>query len=167
MERRDPPWAGGERETLEGFLDFQRATLEWKVEGLTDEEARQTTAASSLTLAGLVKHLAMVEDQWFRVVLLGEEPADWWRGVDWEADRDWEFRTALDEPIDDLVALYRASCERSREAVASVESLDQRAVWGEDRPSLRWIFLHMIEETARHNGHADLLRESIDGATGE
>jgi uncharacterized damage-inducible protein DinB len=171
MERRDPDLAGDERTLLTQFLDYHRATLLWKVEALDEEQLARTTAASSMTLAGLVNHLALVEDQWFRVVLLGEEPAEPWRDVDWKADWDWDWHSATDLPVADLLARYERACAASRDAVASMPSLDALSPPHprppHDRFSVRWILLHMIEETARHNGHADLLREAIDGATGE
>jgi uncharacterized damage-inducible protein DinB len=171
MERHRPDAQADERTMLEQVLDFHRATLLLKTEGLTDAQLRQTTAASSLTLAGLLKHLALVEDHWFSVMLLGREPAEPWRGIDWDADPDWEFRTALEQPREELVALYTATCTASREAIASVTSLDDLSVRTRRHSgqhfNLRWVMLHMIEETARHNGHADLLREAIDGTTGE
>ena len=171
MERRDPDLAADERTTLVQFLDYQRDTLLWKCEGLTDEELRRTTAASDLTLAGLLKHLALVEDHWFRVILLGDDKARWWRDVDFKADPDWDFTSALGDSGAHLIALYSDACETSRKAVESVESLDGLSALKYRRTgkalSLRWILVHMIEETARHNGHADLLREAIDGSTGE
>ncbi len=171
MERRDPDLTGDERTLLTQFLDYHRDTLLWKVEGLTDEQLARTTAASSMTLAGLLNHLALVEDQWFRVVMLGEERAAPWRDVDWGADRDWVWHTATNLPAAELIARYERACAASRDAVASIPSLDALSEPHPRDPrnrfSLRWILLHMIEETARHNGHADLLRESIDGATGE
>ena len=171
--RPDPPRAGGEVETLLGFLEFQRATLEWKCAGLDRDQLAATTAASTMTLGGLLNHLAAVEDGWFSVDLHGNEFAAPWDGVDWDADPDWEWRTALDEEPEVLRGRWRAAVERSRELLdqaLAVDGLDTLAVrtapdgrvW-----SLRWIVLHMIEEYARHNGHADLLRESIDGQTGE
>jgi uncharacterized damage-inducible protein DinB len=171
MQRQDPAAAGDERTQLTQFLDFQRATILMKVEGLDRDQMNTTTAASNLTLAGLLKHLAVVEDGWFRRVLLGEEPAPWYRHVDGDADPDWDFRTAADDDPADLIALYEQVCDRSREAVASVATLDDLTVevprrGGIRRFNLRWVLLHMIEETARHAGHADLLREAIDGTTG-
>lgn len=170
MERLDPETAADERLMLEQFLDFQRATIARKAEGLSDAQLAATTAASELTLAGLLKHLSLVEDHWFRVVLLGTEPAEPWRRIDWDADPDWEFRTAKAQPGAQLIALYERACDASREATAAVASLDTLSSSTWRRPavrfSLRWILLHMIEETARHAGHADLLREAIDGATG-
>jgi uncharacterized damage-inducible protein DinB len=171
MIRQDPIEAADERTQLTQFLDYHRATMLMKADGLDRAQMSATTAASDLTLAGLLKHLALVEDGWFRGTLLGEEPAPWWRDVDEEADPDWDFRTAVEDDPADLIALYEDTCERSREAVASVASLDDLAVGSSRRTgqrfNLRWILLHMIEETARHNGHADLLREAIDGLTGE
>lgn len=170
MHRRAPDETADERTQLTQFLDHQRATILMKVEGVDREQMNATTAASDLTLAALLKHLAVVEYGWCRVTLLGDEPAPWYAHVDGEADPDWDFRTAADDDPAELVALYERTCERSREAVASVGSLDDLSVnlrprTGQ-RVNVRWILLHMIEETARHAGHADLLREAIDGAKG-
>lgn len=171
MIRQDPTEAADERTQLSQFLDYHRATMLMKVDGLDRAQMSATTAASDLTLAGLLKHLSLVEDDWFRVVLHGEELSSPWDGVDWDADPDWDFRTAVEDDPADLIALYEDACERSRQAVSSVASLDDLAVRSSRRTgqrfNLRWILLHMIEETARHNGHADLLREAIDGSTGE
>lgn len=167
-QRTEPQPAADELSTLTQFLDYHRATLLGKVDGLSDEQLRQRIPSSELTLAGLVKHLALVEDQWFQEVFLGrsQEP---WSSAPWDTDRDWEMHSALTDPGEELRALYRAACERSR-AVTAASYLDQLAA----RPTkagevhnLRWILVHLIEETARHNGHADLLREAVDGATGE
>jgi uncharacterized damage-inducible protein DinB len=170
MERQDPVDVGDERTQLTQFLDWLRATILMKVDGLDREQMSMTTAASDLTLAGLLKHLAVVEDGWFRRALLGEPPAAWYR--DFVDDPDWDFRTAADDDPRALVARYQQACERSREAVASMASLDDLTAEvpgsdGSHRFNVRWVLLHMIEETARHAGHADLLREAIDGATGE
>lgn len=172
--RPEPPLAGGEAATLVGFLEYQRATLAWKVDGLDGPALAATTAASTLTLGGLVKHLTWVEDHWFSRRLLGREPAPLFRDVDFRADPDWEFRTAADHRPDELLGLWHEAVERSRrdvQAVLATEAgLDARAVAlprDPRRPSLRWILVHMVEEYARHNGHADLLREAVDGATGE
>ena len=170
--RTEPHPALPEREMLEGFLDYHRDTLKMKVAGLSQAQLAQTTAASSLTLAGLVKHMALVEDSWFTERFAGQAMPAPFGDVDWDADRDWELRTAVDDDPAWLVQRYDESCERSRSVVAAAASLDQEAAAGrrgaDDAPfTLRWILCHMIEETARHNGHADLLREAIDGATGE
>ncbi len=172
MERTDPALAGTERELLTQFLDYQRATVLRKVTGLAAGGlTSRPVSTSALTLAGLVKHMALVEDSWFQEVFLGREMPEPWAGAPFDADRDWEFHSAAQDRPADLAALYEAACERSRRAVAGAETLDQLSA-GLDRRtgrpfSLRWILLHMVEETARHNGHADLLREAVDGETGE
>ncbi|ACQ78596.1 protein of unknown function DUF664 [Beutenbergia cavernae DSM 12333] len=172
--RLDPPQHGPEAEILLGFLDFHRRTLQLKTDGLDAEQLNRTLAPSSMTLGGLLKHLAYVEDNWFSVVLLGNDDAEPWRDVDWGADRDWEWHSAaLDDP-EELRALHAAAVEASERIVAGVladDGLDRLSVRrsrSTDEPfSLRWILVHMIEEYCRHNGHADLIRESIDGAVGE
>ena len=170
--RPEPPVGAGEIETLLGFLDYQRSTLEWKTRGLDATGLAQRVSPSSMTLGGILKHLAWVEDHWFSYFLFNVDRSEPWRSVDWSADQNWEWNSAsLDSP-EDLRALWSLACERSRENVRSVISagLGQRAVrtWPNgESPSLRWIIVHMIEEYARHNGHADYLRESVDGETGE
>ncbi|MGH2785576.1 MAG: DinB family protein [Actinomycetota bacterium] len=171
--RAEPPVAADETATLLGFLDFQRATFAWKCAGLDAAGLRATTAASTMTLGGMMKHLALVEDHWFSRSLYGREQEPPWNTVDWDADPNWEWRTAADDTPDQLFTLWRENVDRSRarvvEALADggLDRLAQRK-WPDGRaPSLRWILCHMIEEYARHNGHADLLRESIDGQTGE
>jgi uncharacterized damage-inducible protein DinB len=160
----------GERSLLTQTLDFHRATFLWKIDGLDREQLARTTAASDLTLAGLLKHLTLVEDHWFSVILAGARPDAPWRDIDWDLGPDWEFRTAADDDPADLIAAYERTCARSRAAVDATTSLDDLSA-GVSRTrgpfSVRWILVHMIAETARHNGHADLLREAIDGATGE
>jgi uncharacterized damage-inducible protein DinB len=166
--------AGDEAATLLGFLDYQRATLAWKCSDLDAAGLRATTAASTMTLGGILKHMALVEYGWFSESLHGREYAPPWDAVDWEADPDWEWRTAAADSPEELFALWRRAVEQSRADVAQVldggDGLGRPAkrTWADGRsPSLRWILCHMIEEYARHNGHADLLRESVDGATGE
>ena len=172
--RPEPPLAADETATLLGFLDFQRATLAWKVSGLDAEGLGATVGPSSMTLGGMLKHLAYVEESWFSQVLHRRDPQSPWDTVDWKADRDWDWHSATDDSPEELVALWRDTVERSRslvdEALADGGGLDQlaRRTWPDGRaPSLRWILVHMIEEYSRHNGHADLLRESVDGQTGE
>lgn len=170
MDRTDPDPTGDEFTLLCQFLDYHRATLVQKASGLDRRRLATRLGPSTLTLAGLLKHMALVEDSWFGKVLLGHEEREPWAGVDWDDDPDWEFRTAVDDEPEDLLALYADACERSRAAVAEVGDLDRLAATPSSRRgpiNLRWIMLHMIEETARHNGHADLLRENIDGVTGE
>jgi len=171
--RTEPPLADDEVGTLTGFLDYQRATFEWKTRGLDAAGLGATTAASSMTLGGMLKHLAYVEDNWFNRSLHGRDPAPPWDTVDWQADEDWDWHSAAHDSPDELRTTWSDAVARSRTAVADALAdggLDQlaRRRWADGRaPSLRWILCHMIEEYARHNGHADLLRESIDGETGE
>jgi uncharacterized damage-inducible protein DinB len=168
--RTDPPSCGAELLQLTSFLDYQRETVLKKAEGLSDEQLAQRLPTSSLTLAGLLNHLALVEDSWFRVRFAGSEPDPLWADVDWDADRDHEFRTAVDVPGDEVRARYVEACARSREITRSADSLDQRSAQARANGQyfdLRWVLLHLLEETARHAGHADLLREAIDGAVGE
>jgi uncharacterized damage-inducible protein DinB len=171
--RPEPPPAAGETETLLGFLDYQRATFAWKCRGLDADGLRSTTASSTMTLGGMMKHLALVEDGWFGRSLLGRDYSPPWDAVDWDADPDWEWRTAAEDSPQDLLTIWEDAVARSRQRVAEAlpdGGLDRLAArdWPDGRaPSLRWIVVHMIEEYARHNGHADLVREAIDGETGE
>ena len=175
--RPEPEPNVGELETLLGYLEFHRATLEWKTRGLDAAQLRRTTAASSMTLAGLLKHMAYVEDHWFSGVILDLPRMSPWSEVDWSATPDWEWESATTDAPDAVRAQWAASVERSRAALAtalsvavssdSLGSLAKRALRSGERPSLRWILVHMIEEYARHNGHADMLREAVDGQTGE
>ena len=170
MERREPQLIADEPTLLAEFLDYYRATIVLKVQGLTREQLARRIEPSTLTLAGLVKHLALVEESWFRERLLGEELGEPWADVDWDATPDWDFDTAVDDEPEYLVALYETACERSRAAVRQVGDLDAVMITPNrrgERMTLRWILLHMIEETARHAGHADLLREAVDGTTGD
>ena len=169
-ERFDPPGLADERSQLMAFLDYHRATLLWKTQGLTAEQLAQTLPPSTMTLGGMLKHLALVEDNWFSVVLLGNDDDPYWAGVDWDADNDWDWHSAADDSPEQLRELLTGTIERVRDLVADVpleqESVRKRRSTGEP-VTLRWIVLHMIEEYARHNGHADLIRESIDGSVGE
>jgi uncharacterized damage-inducible protein DinB len=171
--RPEPPTDADEAATLLGFLEFQRATLGWKTQGLDAAGLRATTAASTMTLGGMLKHLALVEDHWFSFWLRGNEKGAAWADVDWDADPDWEWHSAVDDTPERLRELWLESLGTSRAMVAATlaeDGLGQMSarVWRDGRhQSLRWIICHMIEEYARHNGHADLIRESIDGQTGE
>jgi uncharacterized damage-inducible protein DinB len=171
--RTEPPVAADEIASALGFLDYQRATLAWKVAGLDATGLNTKVAASSMTLGGMLKHLAYVEDHWFSRYLHGNDPRAPWDVVDWHADRDWDWNSAAADTPEQLMSLWHEAVNRSRELVAealATGDLGQpaRRAWPDGRaPSLRWIVLHMIEEYARHNGHADLIREAIDGLTGE
>lgn len=164
--RHDPPRAAAEKETLSSFLDYHRATLLWKVAGLSDDDLRRSIVPSGVTLLGMVKHLAYVERWWFQAVFAGESVTFPWT----DADPDADWRVEASETTDEIIVLYKAEVRRSREIVAgaNLEAHAQaEARHGKAEESLRWIVVHMIEETARHNGHADILRELTDGKTGE
>lgn len=171
--RPEPPPAADEGATLAGFLEYQRATLAWKCRGLDAAGLQTTVGVSSMTLGGILKHLACVEDFWFSRSLYGNDPAPPWDTADWQADPDWDWHSAIDDSGEQLFALWQAAVARSRSLVAAALAdggLQRPATraWPDGQaPSLRWILCHLIEEYARHNGHADLLREAIDGATGE
>ncbi|GHI87244.1 DinB family protein [Streptomyces xanthophaeus] len=165
MERISPPMTGDERETLRAYLDFHRATLARKCEGLTDEQLRRASMPpSTLSLLGLVRHMAEVERHWFRRVLSGEDlPHLWSDSHDFQAAYD-----ASGSSRAEAFAAWEAEVERSRRIEAAAESLDVTMFvprW-EEEASLRLLMLHLIHEYARHNGHADFLREGIDGVTG-
>ncbi|MER5731752.1 DinB family protein [Streptomyces sp. NPDC002138] len=165
MDRIGPPLTGNERETLRAFLDFHRATLALKCEGLSDDELRlRASPPSTLTLLGLVRHMAEVERHWFRRVLAGEDVAHVW------SDKH-DFQEAYDASAStraEAFAAWEAETAYSRRFEAEADSLDVTAYfdkWEAD-VSLRLVMLHLIHEYARHNGHADFLREAIDGTTG-
>ena len=166
-ERARPPYTGNERATLAGFLDFQRATLEWKCNGLSDDQLRQQSVpTSAMSLLGVVRHLTDVEQFWFHVSLEGHIPSwRYWHQGPGNSDIDWEVKAA---EVNESFRLWRMEVDRSRRIVGQSMSLDRSFDHPQDGPvTLRWILTHMIEEYARHNGHADLLREAIDGAVGE
>ncbi len=170
MQRSDPQLQVDELTSLVQFLDYHRTTFLSRIEGLDHEQANRRLASSDLTIASLAKHLAFVEDSWFQDDFLGQPMPAPWIDAPFDDDPDWELHSAGDDSPDELIALYRAACDRSRAAVASAASLDalsNRLSSDGEAFSLRWIMLHLIEETARHNGHADLIRESIDGLVGE
>ncbi|MFG3227429.1 DinB family protein [Kitasatospora sp. NPDC048194] len=153
-----------ERTTLASFLDHQRDTLAMKCAGLTTGQLRtRVLAPSGLSLLGLVRHLAEVERSWFRNVLGDEAVPGFWKHPDGTFA---EFDVETADP-EEAFAVWRRECDHARELVAAAESLDVLGHHGEEVFSLRWILTHMIEEYARHNGHADLLREHLDGSTGE
>jgi uncharacterized damage-inducible protein DinB len=153
-----------ERATLTSFLDHQRDTLAMKCAGLSTEQLRtRVLEPSGLSLLGLVRHLAEVERSWFRNVLGGEARHGFWKHPDGTFA---EFDVETADP-EEAFAIWRRECDHARELVAAAESLDVLGHYGEEVFSLRWILTHMIEEYARHNGHADLLREHLDGSTGE
>jgi hypothetical protein len=161
-----PPLDADERSTLEGWLDFHRATLALKVDGLDDEQAATAPIPpSGLTLTGLVQHLAEVERNWFQRVFAGESVPPIY---DPEADPDGPdggFEVAEGATLSDALVTWRAEVDRAREICTGREMTDTGRLFGQP-VTLRWVYLHLVEEYARHNGHADLLRERIDGVTG-
>ena len=154
-----------ERQLLEGFLDMYRATAVRKVLGLSDEDARRVMTPSGLSPLGVLNHLGWVEYQWFRVTFAGEDVAPAPREHDNNAV---QFEVNDNDTVSQVVTFYENECAHAREVAASAElvtsSVNESRYWGP--VDLRWILVHMIEETARHVGHLDLMRESIDGATG-
>ncbi len=163
--RPEAPMVGGEREQLNGFLDFLRATVVMKATGLTDEQASRSLLPSELTtVGGLLSHLTYVEQYWFGVLFAGQQDS-WQERL--KDDEDAEFRAALTRPVAELIAEYTAQCQVSRD-IAAARELDDTVVRGNGEPvNLRWVLIHMIEETGRHAGHLDVLRELLDGTTGE
>ncbi|MFH8370108.1 DinB family protein [Streptomyces sp. NPDC018031] len=158
-----PPLQSDERTMLESWLDFHRATLALKCEGLDDARLRERSAPpSTLSLLGLVRHLAEVERAWFRRVLAGEDVPR----IHGEGKRDGDFDLTEEATGEEAFATWHAEVALARE-IAARHSLDDTGERGGRQVSLRWIYVHMIEEYARHNGHADLLRERIDGVTGD
>ena len=169
----EPPLAGDEAATLLGSLERQRATFAWKCGGLDAAGLRVTVGASSMTLGGLLKHLALVEADTFSGKLHGRDPGPPWNAVAWDADPDWEWRSAAEDTPEQLFALWRDAVERSRSLVAEALAdgglaRPARRTWPDGlAPSLRRTLVDLIEEYARHVGHADLIRESVDGLVGE
>ncbi|WP_037676549.1 DinB family protein [Streptomyces griseus] len=163
----DIPTAWDERTQLTTFLDYARDTVRAKCEGVSAENARRSLLPTSplMTLSGLVNHLRWVEYYWFQVVFLGEEDEGPWT----EEDPDREMRIAVDFPIEQLLDEYAEQSARYRELVAGndLDTKAKRARGGGNLVDLRWILLHLTEETARHNGHIDILRELADGTTGD
>jgi uncharacterized damage-inducible protein DinB len=164
LEYTDLPRTADERTTLLAFLEWQRATLARKCAGLTPEELRQRAVEpSTLSLIGLVRHLADVERGWFRRTLAGEAVEDRYSS---EADPDGDFDGVDGADADEALAGWRTECDLAREIVAARKLDDTGRQRKGTQVSLRWILMHMIEEYSRHNGHADLIRQRIDGATG-
>jgi hypothetical protein len=150
----------GEKQMLLSWLDFQRVQILRKIEGLSDDDARRAMVPSGVSLLGIVQHLGYVERWWFSVCFANEmQPAF----SDDDPDGDW--RLAADATIQTVTEFYLQRCARSRE-IAGAAALDDVSAFEGSAYSMRWILVHMIEETARHAGHADILREQLDGVTG-
>ncbi|MDN6399913.1 MAG: DinB family protein [Brachybacterium sp.] len=171
--RPEPPLDGDEWETLTGFLDYQRATFAWKSADLAPAQLVQRLPPSSMSMAGLMKHLAYVEDDWFGRWLHDEPVREPWASIDWASDPDWEWESARSDDPDEVRSLWQEAGDRARAAAerayeAGGMGITTRRTWPDGRgPSLRWVLTPMIEEYARHNGHADLFRECLDGQVGE
>ena len=164
----EPDPGGSEAELLEQYLDVQREAILAKTEGLDPEQMTLAHPPSVLTLGGLLHHLALAEEDWMEIHFLGRPDREPFASADWAEDPDWQFRVPDAMQPEQLRQRYREACERSRIAVRQASGLDQmsaKPVRG-SHFSLRWVLLHLIEETARHAGHADLLREAIDGSVG-
>jgi uncharacterized damage-inducible protein DinB len=163
----DIPATFDERAVLTTMLDYARDTVHAKCEGLSDADARRAPLPGSplMTIAGLVSHLRWVESSWIEEVLLGRAIEAPWT----DDDPDREFRIAVDVPLAGLLADYRAACARNDGLVAGLD-LDTPSAgkldWRDEPVTLRWVLFHLVEETARHNGHLDILRELADGARG-
>ena len=173
VEEADTSPAGGDARSVLAVLERNRRTFAWKTSGLDAAGLRATTAASAMTLGGLIKHVALVEADWLAVKLAGQGYGPLWDALDFEADPDWEWRTGALDPPDDVYAVWRDAVDRSRALVTDVikeRGLDGLAsfTWPDGRtPTIRDMLLDMIEEYARHTGHADILREAVDGRVGE
>ena len=176
VPRADPPLVADEITMLRSFIDFYRATIRLQCDGLTPEQLRTPHPPATMTLAGMLKHLAYVEDVWFNVRLAGNEPAPPWDTVDWSADGDWDWHSALTDTPEQLTSMFDAAVATSERILDEVLAQEpapgtgvlDRTAAREGRGgqiSLRWILVHMVEEYSRHAGHADLLREALDGAT--
>lgn len=169
----EPPLAGTEVEHLRAALDRQRATFRWKAGGLDSAGLQARVGASALTLGGLLKHLAFVEAYYFTLKLHARDPGPPWNTVNWDKDESWDFTSASNDAPEELYALYDGAVEAARarldEALAD-GGLDRSVDlgWTDGRkPSLRRMLCDLVEEYARHTGHADLLREAVDGLVGE
>jgi hypothetical protein len=169
----EPPFAGTEAEHLVGALDRLRATFRWKADDLDAAGLQARVGASSLTLGGLLKHLALVEDHSFGTKLSGAPLGPPWDAADWDADEDWEFTSAARDTPDDLYALWDRAVDRARirlDAALADGGVDQPIhLTAPDgtHASLRRLLCDTIEEYGRHTGQADLLREAVDGRVGE
>jgi hypothetical protein len=169
----EPPFAGTETEHMLGSLDRLRATFRWKADGLDATQIHAAPAPSTLTVGGLMKHLAVQEDYAAFVKIAGAPMPSLWDDNGWDGDNDWELTSAADQSPAELYALYDAAVDRARDAIGSV--LDERGIDGDSavtladgtKASVRRVLFDLLEEYARHTGHVDLVREAVDGRVGE
>jgi hypothetical protein len=169
----EPPFAGTEREHVLGALDRLRATFRWKAADLDAEGMRTRMPSSTLTVGGLLKHMAAQEDYAAAVKVAGGEMPSVWDDNGWDGDDDWEFTSGAQDGPEELYDLYDGAVERSRTTIATV--LDARGLGGDSgvtlddgsKASVRRILFDLLEEYGRHTGHLDLLREAVDGRVGE
>ena len=162
----EPSQTATEREILEGMLDFYRAVIMRKLEGLDEVAARRVFTPTGLSPIGVGNHMVGVELWWYVEVLESTPPEYPWTEADYAVDQDCDWKPSADRTVDVVLADYRRACVIAR-AAAARHDLDEIRDDGHRRVSLRWIHVHMIEELARHSGHLDVMRESIDGATGD
>ena len=156
----------GERETLEGSLDWYRAVVERKVDGLALDDAKRAMTPTGMSALGVLKHLGWVERGWFREIFAGENV----ESIDVDGDNTPEFAIGNDDTVESVIGFYRAEVEESRRVSRNAPSLDAlsaKETLNRGPVTLRWIMVHMLEETARHAGHLDLMRENIDGQVGD
>ncbi len=169
----EPPLAGTETEALLGALNRLRTTFRWKADGLDSTGLQTRVGASTLTVGSLLKHLAAAEDYMFTTKMRGEPMGAPWDATGWDGSNDWEFTSAADDSPDELYTLYDGAVERSRARLAAAlddGGLDQRVHASEPggtHANLRRLVCDLVEEYGRHTGHADLIREAVDGLTGE
>jgi uncharacterized damage-inducible protein DinB len=165
IPRTEPDDLAGEWESLGQWLDYHRATLLLKCADLTDEQLKQRPLPSALSLLGLLRHLTDVERDWFVETLGGQEVTPRYSSAN---DHDGDFTDLDSHPVADVLSAYRAAVDEARAVVATFTSADELRRMESERPvNVRWVMMHLVEEYARHNGHADLLREAVDGVVGE
>ena len=157
------PLTGAEKESLHASLDRHRDAVLWKLDGLDDEHLRRPMTPSGTNLLGLVKHLAAVEYGWF-CETFGRETEPWPFDED---DENADLRVTADESLADIVDFYGRARDAADRVIADLDVTDTGTAWFGDTVTLRWVLIHMIEETARHAGHMDIVRELMDGATGD